>query len=210
MADADKPERYFDRYEIVAVAVPGAAALLLFWYLHPEFFGSSKFDASSVSLGTLGLFAVASFVAGQVVAVIANLAEEILNWCADRFGRTPVHSLPEHLQKQFNAILVRQGVANPDSLDRVRYRKQLGKSILHTVRTSGKTRILDAFNIGYGTNRGLAAAFGVVAVASGIDRRWQIALFLALLSLAFATRAYRFSRRFEGEALRSFIEEKTE
>lgn len=69
-------KRYLDRYEVVAVAHPGAAAILFLWYLHPEILRTTKFELKDVSVGTLGIFAIAALIVSQVVQAVANLREE--------------------------------------------------------------------------------------------------------------------------------------
>ena len=52
--------KYLDRYEVVAVALPGAAVLLFLWYLHPEILGGLNQSGSKkmYSLGDRVLEAV--------------------------------------------------------------------------------------------------------------------------------------------------------
>ncbi len=51
MSEDAKPERYLDRYEVIAIAIPGGAFLLFLWYLHPELLGTQKLELKDVSLG---------------------------------------------------------------------------------------------------------------------------------------------------------------
>jgi hypothetical protein len=206
MADEPKEEKYLDRYEVVAVALPGAAMLLYMWYLHPELLGATKFDLKDVSIGSLGIFTVASVIAGQVVQAFANIVEELLNLIADLIGRTPVDSLPRHRQVQFSRAVKSAGINNPDALDRRRYRKELGKEISRTARQRDQSGMLQVANVSYGLHRGLAVASGIaIIVALFGGTRLQVVV-LALIFAATTYRAIRFSRRYEGEALRLFLD----
>jgi len=93
-AEATTDKRYLDRYEVVAVALPGAAAILFLWYLHPEILGTTKFELKDVSVGTLGIFAIAALIVGQVVQAVANLLEELLNSLADLGARARRQAYP--------------------------------------------------------------------------------------------------------------------
>lgn len=206
MPDEPKQEKNFGRYEVVAVALPGAALLLFLYYLHPELAGKTQFELKDVTLGSLGIFAIGAFVVGQVLQAVSNLVEDALNWVADRVGRTPAHSLPPHLDAPFVDAVRGLGVANPDRIDRVRYRRELNKSILGIARARGATRMLEVYNVSYGANRGFAVAAGIATVSASYARDWRSALVFALVCAAMGFRAYRFSRRFEGEVLRRFLD----
>jgi hypothetical protein len=71
-----------DRYEIVGIAVPGAGLVaVLVWFCKIDGFP----DLTKTTLGSLGLFTIAAFVAGHVVQSIANTAEDLYK----RFRRLP-------------------------------------------------------------------------------------------------------------------------
>ena len=206
MADEPNGEKYLDRYEVVAVALPGAALLLFMWYLRPELFGAAKFELKDISVGALGIFTIAALIAGQVVQAVANLVEELLNRLADLGVKSPASSLPPHRQQQFRETLDAMKIQDPDEMDRRRYRKELGKEISRAARQRDKTGMLQILNVSYGLHRGLAVASGLalaLAVAGAI--RGQIVVF-ALIFVATTYRAVRFSRRYEGEALRLFLD----
>jgi hypothetical protein len=206
MADEPNGEKYLDRYEVVAVALPGAALLLFMWYLRPELFGAAKFELKDISVGTLGIFTIAALIAGQVVQAVANLVEELLNRLADLGEKSPASSLPPHRQQQLRETLDAMKIQNPDKMDRRRYRKELGKEISRAARQRDKTGMLQILNVSYGLHRGLAVASGLaLALAVVAAIRGQIVVF-ALILVATTYRAVRFSRRYEGEALRLFLE----
>jgi hypothetical protein len=206
MTDEPKAEKYLDRYEVVAVALPGAALLLFAWYLYPALFGAAKFELKDISVGTLGVFAIAAVIAGEVVQAIANLAEELLNIVADLVGRTPADSLPANRKEQFARVIAAANNGDSKAFRRRRYRKELGKEISRTARQHDSTGALQIANVSYGLHRGLAVASGVaVALALALGARSQAVAF-ALVFAAVSYRAIRFSRRYEGEALCLYLD----
>jgi|GEM_PF-3584997 len=206
MADEPKSEKYLDRYEVVAVALPGAALLLFVWYLRPELFGAAKFELKDITIGALGIFTIAALIAGQAVQAVANLIEEVVNPLADLGKRSPVASLPPHRRRRFADVVKALGVANPENIDRRRYRKELSKEVSRTARQRDKTGMLQVSNVSYGLHRGLAVAAGVGLVVALVDRSGPRSVAFAILFAATAYRAVRFSRRYEGESLRLFLD----
>jgi hypothetical protein len=206
MADEPKSEKYLDRYEVVAVALPGAALLLFVWYLRPELFGAAKFELKDITVGALGIFTIAALIAGQVVQAVANLVEEVLNQIADLGKRSPVASLPPHRRRKFADVVKSLEVDDPENIDRRRYRRELGKEISRTARQRDTTGMLQVSNVSYGLHRGLAVAAGVGLLLALLDKsgpRWSA---FAIIFAATAYRAVRFSRRYEGESLRLFLD----
>lgn len=206
MADEPKAEKYLDRYEVVAIALPGAALLLFAWYLHPELFGAAKFELKDVTVGALGIFTIAALIAGQVVQAVANVVEEILNLVADLGKKSPVGSLPPHRQRQFVDAIKALNVENPEAIDRRRYRRELGKEISRTARQRDVTGMLQVSNVSYGLHRGLAVAAGVAVIIASLDHAYARIVIFALVFAAMTYRAIRFSRRYEGESLRLFLD----
>lgn len=76
MAEDPKSEKYLDRYEVVAVALPGAALLLFVWYLHPELFGAAKFELKDVTVGALGIFTIAALYHTNCLTMLPLLKAE--------------------------------------------------------------------------------------------------------------------------------------
>lgn len=206
MADEPKAEKYLDRYEVVAIALPGAALLLFVWYLRPELFGAAKFELKDVTVGALGIFTIAALIAGQVVQAIANVAEEVLNQIADVLGRSPVDSLPQHRRTQFADAVQAMNIERLETMDRRRYRRELGKEIARAARQRDATGMLQVINVSYGLHRGLAVASGVALVVAIFAARGPAWIAFALIFAAMTYRAVRFSRRYEGESLRLFLD----
>lgn len=206
MAEESKTEKYLDRYEVVAVALPGAALILFLVYLHPELTGASRLDLKDTSIGALGIFTVAALIAGQFVQGIANIVEEVLNFLADLTGRSPVASLPPHHRKHFVTVVAAMGVERPDEIDRRRYRRELGKDITRLARARDVNGSLQVANVSYGLHRGLAIASAIALIDALIMKDWSPAIVFGLVFATTVLRAVRFSRRYEAEALRLFLQ----
>ncbi len=206
MAEDPKSEKYLDRYEVVAVALPGAALLLFVWNLRPELFGAAQIELKDVTVGALGIFTIAALIAGQIVQAVANVVEEILNLVADLGKKSPVSSLPLHRQRQFVDAIKALKIDNPETIDRRRYRRQLGKEISRTARQRDVTGMLQVWNVSYGLHRGLAVAAGVALIIASLNHDSTRIVVFALIFAAMTHRATRFSRRYEGEALRLFLD----
>ncbi len=204
----EQPARYLDRYEVVAIALPGAALILFMLYLHPDLVGASKLDLKDISIGAFGIFTISALIAGQVVQGFANITEELLNVVADLVRRSPVESLPQHKRKRFVAVVTASGVENPGQIDRRRYRRELGKDITRIARSRDSNGTLQIANVSYGLHRGLAIASLIAIIDAAIMKSWQPAIVLTLIFATTAFRAARFSRRYEGEALRLYLQEK--
>jgi hypothetical protein len=159
-----------------------------------------------ISVGALGIFTIAAIIAGQVVQAIANVVEELLNLLADLGGKSPSASLPPHRQQQFTEALDAARIKDPHTMDRRRYRKELGKEISRTARQRDQTGMLQISNVSYGLHRGLAVASGVAVAMAVVGGTRAQAIAFVLIFVATTYRAVRFSRRYEGESLRLFLD----
>jgi len=99
------------------------------------------------------------------------------------------------------------GVANPDAIDRRRYRKELNKDIIGIARRRDTAGMLQVFNVSYGLNRGLAIATGAATIVAAQEARLSTTIVFLLLCAAMTYRTVRFSRRYEGELLRRFLDD---
>jgi len=138
---------------------------------------------------------------------MANLLEELLNLLADLRGKSPADSLPPHGQRKFVEAVRAMGVANPEAIDRRRYRKELNKDIIGIARRRDSAGMLQIFNVSYGLNRGLAVASGAATIVARQETRFSTAIVFLLLCAAMTYRTVRFSRRYEGEMLRRFLDD---
>jgi hypothetical protein len=193
----------FDPYEYIAIITPGAvvaAGVALLW---PE--ARVLLAVEGVSLGDLGLFLVAAFVAGHLVQGLGNLVEFAL-WAP--FGGLPSRWLrregPLVAPAQRIAFLARigalAGVEAPEALSGAGF-DSLVRQAYARLAALGRTGRIDMFNRTYGLMRGLTAAFLLMAVWF-LVARWPDPQYACVaLGAAFiaALRAWRFARYYTRE-----------
>ena len=208
MAEGEKSgetdQKYFDRYEVVAVALPGAAFLLFMSFLRPDLFGAEALKIKDITLGALGLFAIAAMIAGQLIQGFGNVVELILNELGDLCRPSPISMLPAHESTLVIAALESKGIVDPGSADRKRFRTEMHGTILSATRRAGSGRFSDVYNTTYGLNRGLAVASALAMTVAVYDQKWVPAAILFLILASTAFRAARANVRFERDMLRTF------
>jgi hypothetical protein len=200
----ENEQKYFDRYEVVAVALPGAAFLLFMWYLRPELFGAETLKIKDITLGALGIFAIAAMIAGQLLQGFGNVVELLLNALGDWLRPSPILTLPAHERAQIITALESKGIQDPGSRDRKRFRREMHGTILGSTRRAGSGRFSDVYNVTYGLNRGLAIASALAGMVAAYDQKWLPTGILFLVFASTAFRAVRANLRFEGDMLRTF------
>lgn len=193
----------FDPYEYIAIITPGsvvAAGVALLW---PE--ARALLAVEGVSLGDLGLFLVAAFVAGHLVQGLGNLAEFIL-WAP--FGGLPSRWLrregrlvaPAQRTTFLERVSTLCAVEAPQDLPGHQF-DGLIRQAYARLAAVGRTGRIDMFNRTYGLMRGLTAAFLLMAVWF-LVARWpdpQYALVALGGALIAALRAWRFARYYSRE-----------
>lgn len=182
MADAADFSK-FDRYEFVAVALPGAALLLGLLYLFHEQV-SAKLHSLGVkepfgaSFQALGIFVVASFIAGHVLQAVAHYAEKL----AERARPEPVDPLQDLKPPRLRASVVTALCTidpnlKPDHIKAaadgftpcgMQMVRQMRAELLVRVRNSGHTDFLDTLKVNSGVNRGLCGVSVIVGGAAAI------------------------------------------
>lgn len=233
MSDANKSEGqsdkggegsftgYLDRYEAVANGLPGAAALLALIALDPQALGRNVTDFANVSLGGFGIFAVASFVFGNILQAFALLTEEMLNLITDGLFRTALNATffkerRRFLRAALATIIDREslledptnatsGRANPETVSRRRYYKDIKPLLRYAARASRKGRMRENFTVNYGLHRGLSMAALLAAIVSFYEHELIAAGVSILVGSAMVYRAVLFGNSFEAEILRDYL-----
>jgi hypothetical protein len=210
----------FDQYEIVAVVTPGAAMLfgiLLEW--RPDFLANA---GKETGLGDLGLFAIAAFVAGQILQAIAEVLDHLFWRC---FGGLPTDWVVwcEHspLAKEQRARLqerVKTELGGKHKLsdylgDKSRWRwnrdewHAVTRQINVAVSRAQRTARIEVFNRTYGLMRGIAVALAILGVVYWIvDERHALAGIPILVLSAFAGfRFYLFAKNYARELFVEYL-----
>jgi hypothetical protein len=175
---ADSGEKYFDRYEVVAIALPGAVLLFamheLVHHVPIPFFAAAS---DGGSLAALGMFAVAAYAMGQVVQAAGHRLEK---WWEHRRQSPWSQDVPPNLGSDVRDALERWflGINLADDSAVRRTRPQL----LAAIRASGHAGLMDALKISSSVNRGFCLISAFVAVLAtvraflpdGVAQRWEL------------------------------------
>ncbi len=200
----------FDYYEFAGVLCPGVVVLYSISKIFPMF--SPIVHDQLISVGTLGLFVVLSYVAGHLVQALGDLVEPLI-WRL--FGGIPT----DWVRTRRRSLLTdRQNAAVEESI-KIQTGKPLSsttqnewrsavRSIYAAVANSGHAARIDVFNGNYGLFRGLATAFLIcsVSVLASPSFRWSaLVLFLACALLAIY-RLRRFGIHYARELYVQFLQ----
>ena len=210
MAD-EKTTKLFDAYETAALVVPGASVLLGIALVSPEMI--PKAAATEVSLGALGLFAIASFCAGHIIQAPANAIEE-LGW--RRWGR-PTERMRNQgcglADAQIARIPARLSEALSMDIEPGADAKQwraVTAQIATYLSASGRSARLDKFNSNYGLFRGLTVALAIVTIVAVLKHEWINAGGAMVFCWASRYRMKRFSGHYARELWLSFLVPETD
>jgi hypothetical protein len=189
----------FDSYEAAGVVVPGASLLLGLWWLFPT--SVHGLDWKDVSIGGLGIFAVAAFCVGHVLQAPANVAMDII-WSAR--GRPT-----ERMRKQGGGLADAQVALIPGKVaellhlssvpDDDRQWHAVVSQLAAVIANAGRAARLDKFNGNFGLFRGLTGSLSVLTVVGLTQHQWWFSVTVALTALATAFRMQRFSRYYARE-----------
>lgn len=198
--------REFGFYEYAGIIIPGSVLLLGCAWLWPEFV--SLAGTQGVTVGALGIFAIAAYAAGQLIQGVGNWIEWL--WWSFWGGLPSRQILGGKLvsaeqHKRIIAALEKTGthtgavsdLSKPDWLAIVR-------EVYSVVSSAGKAARVDTFLGNYGLLRGLAAAFVALLVAEvALGRGAYPAYTLLLLLFLSLQRMHRFGQHY---ALELFIQ----
>lgn len=222
----------FDQYEYVAVITPGATLLFGLLLIWPKILPDDALSETSV--GTLGLFVIAAYIAGQILRAIGDVAEREY-WYRRHGGMpsewvlytspTPAQFLLEPAQQQklreratvlfnadFSQLELTPTEQKPQHYAKCDKWQAVTRQIYTTVRNAGKSFRVDAFNRTYGLMVGITIAMAVIAVIGLIaspaagPRALLVAVLAALIACFTAYRAYVFGKLYARELFVNFID----
>ncbi len=211
-------------YEIMGVAVPGAALLIgLAFFTKPEW--TDLVFSKDFGIANLSVFLVVAYVAGQFIQAFGNVLEKIY-WFFG--GDMPtfwvlasskkrllfddqVHRLGTKIESKLNLKDIAQTLGPYDkdapAVDG-EYWFSVISEIYGYVKKNGDVYRIDRFNANYGLNRGMAAAAIVIAsaiVVLGCDSWIRFFLFLLGVTLIFLYRMQRFGKTYAQELFSQFL-----
>ena len=199
-----KKQDVLDRYEIVGIAVPGAALVAVIWCFAGRPGGTNLTD---ISIGSLGVITIAAFVAGHVVQSIANVIEDV--WAG-------LWHLPAMIPLDDEALtldpiergLRELGLApySEKNLHGTRG-KELRRIILSQIRAAKRSRMLDNLKITIAVSRGLCVVSVIAIVDVVVSRKnwpdpsvaWVILGAAIAVGVITFARAWRYTGQFERE-----------
>jgi len=202
----------FNYYEIMGVAVPGAAFVIILAVATsklPEIVLSKDFG-----IANLGIFLVIAFVAGQFTQAFGNLLENIYWYFAKgmpsdwiRTGKKTLLST-QQVDCLKNKLKKQQAISGEISeLDKEQW-YGVTRQIYANVQKDGNTYRIDRFNANYGLNRGLATAsiMAVIVILFVDFARWKLSLLCLLVAAVFLYRMQRFGKNYARELFVQYLE----
>ncbi len=204
-------KREISFYEFTGTIVPGATLIFgLAFAHHPlcDFLVGGKFG-----VGHLGLFFIASYIAGQLVQGIGNILEKLL-WA---FGGMPStwirRAKPPYLSdaqtkrlRDVLTTLLGHEIGPLGSLDTRSCRGITGQ-LYAKLKEGGRVQRIDIFNGNYGLFRGIASALFVVMVVMGIQNGFwtQSTGVMAGVFVVALMRMHRFGVHYASEMYRQAL-----
>jgi hypothetical protein len=204
----------FDFYEFTGVLIPGVIVLYVSSLIIPEisFITLDK----SISIGSLGLFVILSYVAGHLIQAFGNLFENIF-WrfrggLPSDWPRSKISFLLADLQIGNLENQVQELLAISPTRTIANFNKQewfaITRQIYAAVQSAGKSQRVDTFNGNYGMFRGAASAFLFCSVLSlsMLPGGWKVLVFLSGCTLLAFYRMHRFGVHYARELFVQFLQ----
>jgi len=204
-------KKEFSFYEFTGTVIPGATLILGLAFAHyplREFFVSDKFGA-----GHLGLFLVASYIAGQLVQGIGNILEKLLwafrgmpsSWI--RRAKPPYLSdIQTKRLREVLTTLLGHEVGPLKNLDARACRGITGQ-LYAKLEKEGRNHRIDIFNGNYGLFRGIASALLVVVTVISVKHGFwtQPTAIMASIFFVALMRMHRFGVHYASEMYRQAL-----
>ena len=202
---------YYDIFGVIAPGVVLLAGLLLA-------LGDLNATAliKEVSIGGLGVFAIAAYPAGQIAQAGGNLLERAYWYFFDgmptdwaRTGNYQRLSLSRAQLSKLSSTYVSKlslDVEKPLSDLSPSAWKGITDQIYGKLEVAGRASRAETFNSNYGFHRGLTVALLTVAVAALFVGRWGMVVLTLAASAASLYRMHRFGIRFARELFMQFLE----
>lgn len=153
--------KYFDRYEVVAVSISGAAFLLaLLVAFNPHYVGSLPNAFKGISLGGLGLFAIAALIAGHMIQAVAIILENyVWNRLMRRCFFDWIVRMPSALQDTiYSGLEALCGVDARNTNANDSAWKVCRREMMFVVRASSNAGLIDPLKVDAGLSRGMFTA----------------------------------------------------
>jgi len=208
VAESDGKQSYLNRYEALAIAIPGETFLLGAWWFH-VLPGAAELEAKDISLGAAGIFAIASFCVGHVLQTVADFLGHYATKMPifARLGRASVriaNRLPQHMKQRVPQQLVR--LLNVEIKDPANFDwSTVVLDMIVAVRNEKRHEMLETFLTISHLHRGLCLSFIVFSGIALTQGQWLSSLTCIGLSGVMLARAQQFNRQYGWELWRQFL-----
>ena len=197
-------------YEQVGIIIPGATFLFGLLFYFPTL--RDLLAKDGITVGQLGIYVLLSYAAGNLVAAVGNVGENVLWRIAggmpSDWVTKPTKSLISVQQRELveKKLKSRLGIDVPGiaGLEREVW-GPISRQLYSEVARHGKPDRIDTFNGNYGLNRGLTAACFILACISAARQDWWPCGLLATLAIVYGYRAYRFGVHYSRELYLQFL-----
>ena len=200
----------FSFYEFTGIFLPGATLLFGFVWLFPSH--QTNLNGANTSLGTLGIFIIAAYLAGHLIQSIGNIMENIAWFITGKpthwITREKTTYLSQDQQHKLPVMLHKLTGANCDDLKTLSKRctGALQSQLYAKLKKDGRAERVDIFNGNYGMFRGIAAASFVIAITTlfvnGSIKPWANTYIALTVFFIAAYRCYRFGVHYASEIYR--------
>lgn len=196
-------------YEQVGIIIPGAVFLFGLLFFYPIL--RDLLATNGITVGQLGIYLLLSYAAGNLVAALGNVGENVL-WAVgggmptDWIIKPTTRLVSSHQRTLIQERLRSRLTLDVDisKLDRKTW-WPISRQVYSEVARHGRPDRIDTFNGNYGLNRGLASACFLLACIAGSQHAWSACALLVFLTAVYGYRAYRFGVHYGRELYIQFL-----
>jgi hypothetical protein len=205
-------DKNFDQYEYVAVIIPGATLLFGLSIEWPQYLHMAS-ENEELSLGELGLFLIAAFIAGQLLQSLGDVLERPFwalfgglptNWVIKTNNKLITDAQRDQLQTRVRTLIAKNDF-DIGTVDLGEW-YSITRQIYAKVNAAKLAERVDAFNRTYGLMRGFAIALVILAIIFfAVDARLQLGFGAVALAILAFMRFYLFGRAYGRELFVQFL-----
>lgn len=203
--------KLFNYYEIIGVAVPGAAFILGIAIANSKM--TDIILSKDFGVANLGVFIIISYVAGQFIQAFGNLLENVYWWFLKGMPTDWIRT-GKRLLSQEQVCLLESKIKSKlnlsediGTLDKQQW-YSVTRQLYAYIQKNGDLCRVDRFNANYGLNRGITTATllaGAIIVIMD-HSNWKLSLLSMVIAVVFLYRMQRFGKNYARELFVQFLE----